>query len=75
MSCKRWSESENKQFLFLLSVYQKDFEYIAQQMNKTYNQVRSHFYNIQSKDRYKSSKNDTSPMKKLRLIAFDVDFE
>ncbi|CAL6088912.1 SANT/Myb_domain [Hexamita inflata] len=40
----RWSEEENSEFLHLIHVYQKDFQYIANEMNKTYNQVRSHYY-------------------------------
>ncbi|CAL6088905.1 SANT/Myb_domain [Hexamita inflata] len=44
-----WSEYENAQFFKLLNAYGKDFQQIAECMNKSYTQVRSHFYNIQVK--------------------------
>ncbi|CAL6102289.1 SANT/Myb_domain [Hexamita inflata] len=45
-----WTESENALFFKLLSAYGKDFQQIAECMNKSYTQVRSHFYNIQVKE-------------------------
>ncbi|CAL6046103.1 SANT/Myb_domain [Hexamita inflata] len=47
----RWTEAENKEFSKLLKRYQKDFTLIAEKMDKSYSQVRSHYYNIQKKER------------------------
>ncbi|CAL6050443.1 SANT/Myb_domain [Hexamita inflata] len=70
-----WTESENALFFKLLSVYGKDFQQIAECMNKSYTQVRSHFYNIQvkeskaAKQELKETKNITPLL--LHFIVFD----
>ncbi|CAL6102295.1 Conserved_hypothetical protein [Hexamita inflata] len=70
-----WTESENALFFELLSVYGKDFPQIAECMNKSYTQVRSHFYNIQvkeskaAKEELKETKNITPLL--LHFIVFD----
>ncbi|CAL6046043.1 SANT/Myb_domain [Hexamita inflata] len=66
---RRWSEEENDDFLRLIHIYQKDFQYIANEMNKTYNQVRSHYYNINSKT--ERTKQNKSPVNELHLIVFE----
>ncbi|CAL6102329.1 SANT/Myb_domain [Hexamita inflata] len=73
---RRWTEEENDEFLHLIHVYYKDFQYIANEMNKTYNQVRSHYYNINSKveQRRKFSKS-AFPTTELHLIVFDQIIE
>ncbi|CAL6046027.1 SANT/Myb_domain [Hexamita inflata] len=74
---KRWSEQENSQFFRLLQLYQKDFQYIAQQMDKTYTQVRSHYYNMEIKSSRSTQKQEKSPgsslyrMDRLHFIVFD----
>ncbi|CAL6050393.1 SANT/Myb_domain [Hexamita inflata] len=74
---KRWSEQENSQFFHLLQLYQKDFQYIAQQMKKTYTQVRSHYYNLEIKSSRLTQKLEKSlgygldRMERLHLIVFD----
>ncbi|CAL6046093.1 SANT/Myb_domain [Hexamita inflata] len=71
-----WSEYENNKFFKLISVYGKDFQQIAECMNKSYTQVRSHFYNIQVKEskaakeeleEYRSLQNNQH----LKFIVFD----
>ncbi|CAL6088897.1 SANT/Myb_domain [Hexamita inflata] len=71
-----WSEYENSQFFKLLSAYGKDFQQIAECMNKSYTQVRSHFYNIKVKEskagkeelkEYRSLQNN----QQLHFIVFD----
>ncbi|CAL6116608.1 SANT/Myb_domain [Hexamita inflata] len=73
---RRWSETEKEQFIHLIHVYQKDFQYIAQRMDKTYTQVRSHYYNVNQKAKTSRQVSMShSPQKNIRLIVFDVDFE
>ncbi|CAL6050491.1 SANT/Myb_domain [Hexamita inflata] len=42
---KRWTAEEDALFQTLLYLYYRDFQVISEQMNKSYNQVRSHYYN------------------------------
>ncbi|CAL6046075.1 SANT/Myb_domain [Hexamita inflata] len=66
---RRWSEEENDEFLHLIHVYQKDFQYIANEMNKTYNQVRSHYYNLNSKvELRRQFSKSASPTAEMHLI-------
>ncbi|CAL6088926.1 SANT/Myb_domain [Hexamita inflata] len=67
---RRWSEEENDEFLHLIHVYQKDFQYIANEMNKTYNQVRSHYYNLNSKTE-RTQNRQQSNVNVLHLIVFE----
>ncbi|CAL6102367.1 SANT/Myb_domain [Hexamita inflata] len=72
---KRWSEQENNLFFRLLQLYQKDFQYIAQQMDKTYTQVRSHYYNLEiksSKSMQKQEKTSDSGLERMDLLNFIV---
>ncbi|CAL6116606.1 SANT/Myb_domain [Hexamita inflata] len=78
MPCtKRWSEQENNLFFRLLQLYQKDFQYIAQQMDKTYTQVRSHYYNLEIKSSKSTQKLEKcleyglDRMDRLHFIVFD----
>ncbi|CAL5992453.1 SANT/Myb_domain [Hexamita inflata] len=65
-----WTEEENKQYLKLLHMYGKDFYQISLSMDKSYSQVRSHFYNIQNKsDRLKNTK--PSKAKDIQFIVYD----
>ncbi|CAL6050421.1 Homeobox-like_domain superfamily [Hexamita inflata] len=48
---QRWTEAENNEFKLQLKVYPGDFMQVAKKMNKSYSQVRSHFYNIEKKAR------------------------
>ncbi|CAL6046053.1 SANT/Myb_domain [Hexamita inflata] len=48
---QRWTEAENYEFIQQQKVYPRDFIQIAEKMNKSYSQVRSHFYNIEKKAR------------------------
>ncbi|CAL6009565.1 SANT/Myb_domain [Hexamita inflata] len=41
-----WSEAESKLFLDLMKKYHNDFVQIAEELNRTYSQVRSHYYNL-----------------------------
>ncbi|CAL6050415.1 SANT/Myb_domain [Hexamita inflata] len=66
---RRWTEEENDEFLHLIHVYYKDFQYIANEMNKTYNQVRSHYYNLNSKT--ERTQQNKSPGNELHLIVFE----
>ncbi|CAL6088917.1 SANT/Myb_domain [Hexamita inflata] len=73
---RRWSEEENDDFLRLIHVYQKDFQYIANEMNKSYNQVRSHYYNLNSKtERTRQYPKSASSVTELHLIVFDQIIE
>ncbi|CAL6046203.1 SANT/Myb_domain [Hexamita inflata] len=44
-----WTSEEMEQFKDLIDKYQNDFRQIAQEMNRTYNQIRSQYYNLQRK--------------------------
>ncbi|CAL6088898.1 SANT/Myb_domain [Hexamita inflata] len=46
---QRWTAEEDKLFYKLLKLYNNDFQVISEQLNKSYNQVRSHYYNIEKK--------------------------
>ncbi|CAL6046109.1 SANT/Myb_domain [Hexamita inflata] len=52
-----WTEEENIVFKDLIQKYHKDFRQVASEMNRTYTQVRSHYYNIQSKNSTPESNN------------------
>ncbi|CAL6046221.1 SANT/Myb_domain [Hexamita inflata] len=41
-----WTEEDLQQFLDLFEKYDTDFRQIAQEMNRTYSQIRSHYYNL-----------------------------
>ncbi|CAL6050489.1 SANT/Myb_domain [Hexamita inflata] len=45
----RWTAEEDYLFYKLLRLYNNDFQVISEQLNKSYNQVRSHYYNIEKK--------------------------
>ncbi|CAL6088870.1 SANT/Myb_domain [Hexamita inflata] len=45
----RWTAEEDYLFFKLLKLYNNDFQVISEQLNKSYNQVRSHNYNIEKK--------------------------
>ncbi|CAL6101699.1 SANT/Myb_domain [Hexamita inflata] len=44
-----WSEEDCKQFIELTKKYFEDFYQIAIEMNRSYSQIRSHFYNLYRK--------------------------
>ncbi|CAL6082489.1 SANT/Myb_domain [Hexamita inflata] len=44
-----WTENEVEQYQDLIEKYSTDFRQIAIEMNRTYNQIRSHYYNLQRK--------------------------
>ncbi|CAL5979584.1 SANT/Myb_domain [Hexamita inflata] len=44
-----WTEADSKLFLELSKKYHNDFHQIAEEMHRTYSQVRSHHYNLQRK--------------------------
>ncbi|CAL6046161.1 SANT/Myb_domain [Hexamita inflata] len=46
---KRWTAEEDILFQTLIDLYCRDFQVISEQMNKSYNQVRSHYYNQEKK--------------------------
>ncbi|CAL6050441.1 SANT/Myb_domain [Hexamita inflata] len=46
---QRWTAEEDQLFYKLLKLYNNDFQVISEQLNKSYNQVRSHYYNIEKK--------------------------
>ncbi|CAL6033682.1 SANT/Myb_domain [Hexamita inflata] len=70
-----WSEEECKQFAILIKKYFNDFHQIACEMNRTYTQIRSHYYNILRKQNIeeKENKDNLKPnmVKKLSFIIFD----
>ncbi|CAL6046269.1 SANT/Myb_domain [Hexamita inflata] len=69
-----WTEQENEQFFDLLKAYGKDFQQIAEYMNKSYIQVKSHYYNIQakkSKDKHKESIIQANTQFSFCFIVFD----
>ncbi|CAL6101775.1 SANT/Myb_domain [Hexamita inflata] len=41
-----WTEEDLQQFLDLFEKYDTDFRQIAAEMNRTYSQIRSHYYNL-----------------------------
>ncbi|CAL6046241.1 SANT/Myb_domain [Hexamita inflata] len=44
-----WTENEVEQYQDLIEKYSTDFRQIAIEMNRTYSQIRSHYYNLQRK--------------------------
>ncbi|CAL6102299.1 SANT/Myb_domain [Hexamita inflata] len=50
-----WTEEDNIVFKDLIQKYHKDFRQVASEMNRTYTQVRSHYYNIQCKNSIQES--------------------
>ncbi|CAL6102317.1 SANT/Myb_domain [Hexamita inflata] len=48
---QRWTDAENHEFRRLFSRYPRDFMLIAERMDKSYSQVRSHYYNIEKRER------------------------
>ncbi|CAL6046111.1 SANT/Myb_domain [Hexamita inflata] len=75
---QRWTAEEDKLFYKLLKLYNNDFQAISEQLNKSYNQVRSHYYNIEKKlsklnEAEQSSVQSNSDQNKqfYNLIVFD----
>ncbi|CAL6050447.1 SANT/Myb_domain [Hexamita inflata] len=78
---KRWTAEEDQLFSALLDLYCRDFQAISEQMNKSYNQVRSHYYNLEKKHqmqklrtKYVESQTDDSNKDKkdaYQFIVFD----
>ncbi|CAL5972276.1 SANT/Myb_domain [Hexamita inflata] len=66
-----WTEEENKQYLKLLHMYGKDFYQILLSMDKSYSQVRSHFYNIQNKSEKLKKTEQPSKAKDIQFIVYD----
>ncbi|CAL6033888.1 SANT/Myb_domain [Hexamita inflata] len=57
-----WTEADSKLFLELSKKYHNDFHQIAEEMHRTYSQVRSHHYNLQRK----SSKSESEKPKEKK---------
>ncbi|CAL6102335.1 SANT/Myb_domain [Hexamita inflata] len=75
---KRWYDAENEEFARLLHIFKKDFNAISERMNKTYTQVRSHYYNLEQKEAKaakipKKNSSKVSSSESLHLIVFDSD--
>ncbi|CAL6082495.1 SANT/Myb_domain [Hexamita inflata] len=51
-----WTENEVEQYQDLIEKYSTDFRQIAIEMNRTYSQIRSHYYNLQRKHNVKAQK-------------------
>ncbi|CAL6033878.1 SANT/Myb_domain [Hexamita inflata] len=60
-----WTEADSKLFLELSKKYHNDFHQVAEEMHRTYSQVRSHHYNLQRK----SSKSESEPKEKQKQKA------
>ncbi|CAL5991072.1 SANT/Myb_domain [Hexamita inflata] len=61
-----WTNEDIDQFVDLVKQYHKDFRQIALEMNRTYNQVRSQYYNLHRKsDTPKQSKQ--APVEKKNI--------
>ncbi|CAL6046225.1 SANT/Myb_domain [Hexamita inflata] len=57
-----WTEKEVELFQDLFEKYNTDFRQIAIEMNRTYSQIRSHYYNLQRKPNVRALKiNDKLP--------------
>ncbi|CAL6046251.1 SANT/Myb_domain [Hexamita inflata] len=57
-----WTENEVEQYQDLIEKYITDFRQIAIEMNRTYSQIRSHYYNLQRKPNVRALKiNDKLP--------------
>ncbi|CAL6102343.1 SANT/Myb_domain [Hexamita inflata] len=61
---QRWTDAENHEFRRLFNKYPRDFMLIAERMNKSYNQVRSHYYNIQKRERDIKTNQNIAELKK-----------
>ncbi|CAL6046031.1 SANT/Myb_domain [Hexamita inflata] len=77
---KRWSDAENEEFVRLLHIFQKDFNAISERMNKTYTQIRSHYYNLKQREKKttripRKNSSNISSRDSLHLIVFDSDFK
>ncbi|CAL6101817.1 SANT/Myb_domain [Hexamita inflata] len=51
-----WTENEVEQYQDLIEKYSTDFRQIAMEMNRTYSQIRSHYYNLQRKPNVRAKK-------------------
>ncbi|CAL6012737.1 SANT/Myb_domain [Hexamita inflata] len=60
-----WSEEDCQQFIVLMKQYHNDFKQIATEMNRTYSQIRSHYYNLlrKPKTEQKEKEQKTKPKK------------
>ncbi|CAL6097640.1 SANT/Myb_domain [Hexamita inflata] len=61
----RWTAEEETLFETLVDKYDRDFKKIQRAFaNRTYNQIRSHFYNGVYKQQYQAQVKDTSIVQK-----------
>ncbi|CAL5977430.1 SANT/Myb_domain [Hexamita inflata] len=64
-----WSEEDCKQFVELTKKYFEDFYQIAIEMNRSYSQIRSHFYNLYRKPHVKQEAvRDKQQQKKQKKV-------
>ncbi|CAL6044708.1 Conserved_hypothetical protein [Hexamita inflata] len=76
-SCK-WSNEEQKLFEYYIKLYQTDFHLIAELLpNRTYSQVRSHFYNELKRKQNFQLHNEPSLLAQLyeELSRYDTNFQ
>ncbi|CAL6083895.1 SANT/Myb_domain [Hexamita inflata] len=68
-----WSEEECKRFVALSKQYFNDFYQIAAEMNRSYSQIRSHYYNIVRQTKLKGDKKEKQSKRahKQSYIIFD----
>ncbi|CAL6040843.1 SANT/Myb_domain [Hexamita inflata] len=69
---RMWTESECTLFKHLYSRFGKDFRLISEHFkDRSYTQVRSHYYNIMAK-KQDSRKPQQTQMETLKYIVFDA---
>ncbi|CAL6040829.1 Conserved_hypothetical protein [Hexamita inflata] len=60
----KWTEEESQKFLKLYQTYGKDFKLITEQFpTRTYNQIRSFYYNVKKKTQNKQKQSTQSKIK------------
>ncbi|CAL6082459.1 SANT/Myb_domain [Hexamita inflata] len=60
-----WSEEEMNVFRDLIKKYHNDFRQIADEMNRSYSQIRSQYYNLHRKPTVRPKKQDKKQNKSL----------
>ncbi|CAL6101815.1 SANT/Myb_domain [Hexamita inflata] len=71
-----WTENEVEQYQDLFKKFSTDFRQIAIEMNRTYNQIRSHYYNLQRKSNVQAQKiKDQSLDQNLLVNSYENQLE
>ncbi|CAL5979599.1 SANT/Myb_domain [Hexamita inflata] len=65
---KLWTEEDCKQFIILSKKYHNDFRQIADEMNRSYSQIRSHYYNLKRKPKVDGNDSNDKKVKAKQTL-------